>query len=181
MVKKIYDHFQKLGLLTCLNEVSHNTCDSNGKDYVDLDAFFDHLNTIGFFKSGDKNKSCDTLLFNLEENHLLLVEFKRFNQFEGVEEERVFFKNLKTGIYLKMSESLLILSHYFYNELNISQDDFFNISKSFILVYRPRGNKELIHKSLYSKTTINRNKYLFKNIQSLNNTIFEEEILSAVV
>lgn len=168
----IYQHFKKLDFLSSLDEVSHQTCASNGKVYVNLD---------GFFKLGDKNKSCDALFFNLKEKHLLLVEFKRLNLFEEAEEERQFFKRLKPDIYLKMSESLLVLSHYFSNELNISHDDFFKISKSFLLVYKPEDNKELVRKNLYAKVGINRNKYLFKNIKSLNSRTFEATVLPVVV
>lgn len=181
MVEQIYQHFKKLEFLSSLDEVSHQTCDSNGNIYVNLDGFFEHLNQDGFFKTGDKNKSCDALFFNLKEKHLLLVEFKRLNLFEKDEEERQFFKKLKPDIYLKMSESLLVLSHYFSNELNISQNDFFKISKSFLLVYKPENNKELVHKNLYAKVGIKRNKYLFKNIKSLNSRTFEDTVLPMVV
>ena len=181
MVEKIYQHFKDLDCLSSLDKVSHQTCDSNGKSYVDLDGFFDFLNKDGFFNKGDKSKSCDALFFNLKEKHLLLVEFKRFNLFEEDDEEIQFFKKLKPDIYLKMSESLLVLSHYFSSTINISQDDFFGMKKSFFLVYKAGNNKDLVHKSIYARVAINRNKYLFKNVASLNNETFEAEILPHVL
>lgn len=181
MVKQIYNHFQTLGLLACLQKVSHETCEPNGQNYVDFDGFFDYLNKEEFFKRGDQNSSCDTLLFNLEENHILLVEFKRLSLFEDEAEAKQFFKRFRQKTHLKMSDSLLVLAHYLNTKLDISHDDFYKIAKSFIIVYRPSTDKDSIHKELYSRVVINRNKYLFKNTLSLNNMEFEKSILSAAV
>ncbi len=154
-----------------LSETSDGICNNNNRMYIDFDKFVENLYSQNIFR-GEFISSCDTLLINLTENHIIFIEFKDMNTSNSNESLNNWWNNKKRSIYLKITDSTLALSYHLKNQHNKSYDDFMNISKSFFYVYRSDSSKKKIHNHL--KYKFSRYDFLFKNIQSMETKQFEK-------
>ncbi len=170
MVEFLNIHFRENGEYEELQIVSDGICENNSKKYLNFDKFIESLFKKNYFK-GDTFSSPDTVLINLEKNHLIFVEFKNMSSFETEEEMKNWWKNKNSKVYLKMTDSILGLGYYLNQKCDISYDIFMKSSKSFIYVYKANSYKKKIHRHLENKLT--RYNFLFENIESVETKTFE--------
>jgi hypothetical protein len=170
MVSFLQEYFNSNERLVDLNRVSDGICENNAKNYVDFDQFVAKLHIQKIFE-GNTFASCDTILFNIDKNHLIFVEFKDMDALSTEEEIKTWWKMKNSSIYLKMADSILGLSYYLKKEHAQSFDDFMDIPKSFFYVYRSSTFKNKINKHLEYK--FSRYHFLFKNIRTLECTNFK--------
>ncbi len=170
MVEFLDNHFKEYGEYEDLDIVSDGICSNNSEKYLNFDKFIELLFQKDCFK-GDMFSSPDTVLINLQENHIVFVEFKDMSYFENEEEVKEWWKTKKMSIYLKMTDSIVSLGYYLNHEFDIKYDEFMNTSKSFIYVYKANTYKEKIHRHLDNKLA--RYDFLFKNIKTIETEKFK--------
>jgi hypothetical protein len=174
MVSFLQQYFNTNEQLVDLKKVSDGICENNSQYYVDFDNFIAKLHTQKVF-NGDTFASCDTILFNTNENHLIFVEFKDMDDLSTDEEIKNWWKIKNRSIYLKMADSILGLSFYLKNEHSKGCDSFMDTSKSFLYVYRASTYKNKIKKHL--KYKFSRYNFLFKNIRTIECTNFKDFLI----
>ena len=170
MVEFLNTHFEKFGEYEELSIVSDGICKNNSKKYLNFDKFIESLFKKNYFK-GDTFSSPDTVLINLEKKHLIFIEFKNMSSFDNEKEIKDWWKYKNSNVYLKMTDSILGLSHYLNQNHNISYDKFMESKKSFIYVYKADTHKKKIHRHLANK--LNRYNFLFENVKSIETQTFE--------
>lgn len=153
-----------------LSETSDGICADNGKAYIDFDKFVETLYTSHIL-TGEFLSSCDTLLLNTLENHIIFVEFKDMSSSNNNEKLNTWWNNKSRSIFLKIGDSLLLFSYYLKNHHSKTYDDFMNTPKSFIYVYKSDSFKSKIHSHL--KYKFSRYNFMFKNIQAMETKQFE--------
>lgn len=163
MVKYIEDIFlQNSNFWKTLDIVSDNCCPNiENRKFIDFDEFKLHCKD-SLTNKCDTPASCDMIYFNQEQSHIVFVEFKNL---EDTSDLKSWYRDKQCNIYLKATDSVLLLSKYLKNRHNISLDNFDSIKKSFLLVYKAKNSKDRIHKHLNGKLT--RYKFIFKSTLSM--------------
>ena len=170
MVSFLKLHFQDNARFVELNIASDGICENNLNKYIDFDKFIGTLHTQKVF-TGNTFSSCDTILLNEENNHIIFVEFKDMKSILTDELLINWWKKQQPKIYLKITDSLLGLSYYLNNEYSINYNNFMNTSKSFFYVYQSETYKSKINNHL--KYKFSRYDYLFKNIRTIECNAFQ--------
>ncbi len=163
MVKYIESIFlSNPDFLKTLDKVSDNCCPNiEDKKFIDFDEF--KLNCKNNLTNRrDTLSSYDMLYFNQEQKHIVFIEFKNLEEIEDLSK---WYKEKQNSIYLKATDSILLLSSYLKKEKNISLDNFESIKKSFLFVYKAQNSRDRIHRHLNNKLT--RYKFIFKNTLSM--------------
>lgn len=163
MVKYIEDIFlNNPNLWNTLDVVSDNCCPNiEDKKFINFDEF-KLLCKNNLTNRCDTPSSCDVLYFNQRENHIVFIEFKNLEDIENLPK---WYKDKQNSIYLKATDSILLLSLYLKKEKSISLDSFEAIKKSFLFVYKAQNSRDKIHRHLNSKLT--RYKFIFQNTLSI--------------
>lgn len=171
MVEKIKVYLSSNATYCKLNDVSDGICSNNSKQYIDFDKFVSWLHSNKIIQ-GDTLSSCDTLILNKDQNHLVLVEFKDMNSLDSEENISSWWRGKNRSVYLKITDTILLLSHYMNKQFGETHDDFMNLSKSFIYVYSSQNYKKTIHTHL--KYKFSRYNFLFENIKTVEAKQFEK-------
>ncbi len=175
MVSYLESHFLNNANFVDLHSASDGICNNNSKDYIDFDKFIHKLHSNKVFK-GDTFASCDTILLNTTENHLIFVEFKDMKSISTDGELINWWNTKNRSVYLKITDSILGLSYYLKNNCDQSYDDFMETSKSFFYVYRADTYKSKINQHL--KYKFSRYDFLFKNIRTIEAETFKNFLSS---
>jgi len=170
MVTFLENNFISNANFVDLNSASDGICNNNSKNYIDFDKFIARLHSNKVF-TGNTFSSCDTILLNTTENHIIFVEFKDMNSVSTDIELTNWWKTKNRSVYLKVTDSILGLGYYLKSNCNQSYDDFMNTSKSFFYVYKSDTYKSKINKHL--KYKFSRYDFLFKNIRTIEVENFE--------
>lgn len=169
MVNYISTIFQQ-NIYKELSDASDGICADNGKKYIDFDKFVETLYNKNEL-SGEFLSSCDTVLLNSSENHIIFVEFKDMSSSTDEGHLNSWWNGKSRSIYLKITDSLLLFSYYLKNHHNKTYDDFMNTPKSFFYVYKSDSFRNKIHNHL--KYKFSRYNFMFKNIKALETKQFE--------
>lgn len=153
-----------------LDQASDNICTDNGKRYLDFDKFVAKLYQEKIM-TGNTISSCDILLFNTSENHLIFVECKDMCSCIGDEMLKKWWDTKKQSIYLKIPDSLLCLSHFIVHKKLGNHDTFFNSKRSFFYVYKSTSYKNKIRDHINHE--FSRYKFQFVNMRNIEVTNFE--------
>lgn len=175
MVSYLETHFKTNAVFVDLSNASDGICNNNSKKYLDFDKFIAKLHTQKIF-TGNTFASCDTILFNTGENHIIFVEFKDMNTISNDTELENWWKSKNKSIYLKITDSILGLGYYLKNNCSHNYDNFMGTSKSFFYVYKSNTYKSKIKNHL--KYKFSRYDFLFKNIRTIETENFENFLTS---
>ncbi|OUT19069.1 hypothetical protein [Campylobacter concisus] len=148
-----------------LNNVSDGICNDNGKQYLKFDSFVKSLQY-----HGDTVCSCDTILFNCIQEHIIFVEFKDMNCVNSLDDLKVWMNKKEDNLCLKIAETLLVFMHEI-RQHGLYCNDFVDLSKSFFYVYKSDSYKKAIKDHIGNK--LSRYNFIFKNTNTLDASIFE--------
>jgi hypothetical protein len=152
---KLREYFYNCKFLKKLNEVSDNCCDDNGNKYIDFDLIDSNLATV------------DTLI--IRDKYLVFVEFKRFEVLDKEKIEKwINNKEKIQQINLKGYESYFIVKNLC-KKLNVN--NFEEIEKRFILVYKAEDAKKKIKNHFKSKINRLQVAYNLVIVRECNNFI----------
>ena len=171
VIETIKEFFDDISSFKDLDIVSDGICKRNNKKYIDFDDFIKKLYSSEVLK-GDTLSSCDTVLLNKQKQHIIFVEFKNMDSINDENELSNFWTDKNKSLFLKITDSILALSYILALKYNISYDNFMNLSKSFIYVYKSDNYKKKIKKHLKNK--FSRYNFLLKNISIIESKNFEE-------
>ena len=163
MVKSIYNELKNnLYLEDSIVNVSDGLCNYSEKKCINFDLFPDFC--LKLCKSSqNKPATVDALIINITENHLLFVEFKDLRKVSYP--RRWLTKEKLQNIYLKVHESLHMLSTYLNKKNIVTYNKFYDCKKSLIIVYEINNNieaqKRKYHRHFQGK--IKRFGYLLEN------------------
>ncbi len=148
-----------------LNNVSDGICNDNGKQYLKFDSFVKSLQY-----HGDTVCSCDTILFNCIQEHIIFVEFKDMNCANSLGDVKVWMNKKEDNLCLKIAETLLVFMHEI-RQHGLCCNDFVDLSKSFFYVYKSDSYKKAIKDHIGNK--LSRYNFIFKNTKTLDASNFE--------
>lgn len=170
MVNLIDNYFSEQNIKKNNNLVSDGICTCNSRDYIDFDEFIAILQRKRVL-NGDTPSSCDTLLINTSEEHLIFVEFKNMNDLTSPSELSEWWKNKNKSVYLKITDSILSLGYFLQKEESQCFNNFMNMKKSFFYVYKSDTYKSKIKSHLKNK--FSRYSFLLQNIHVLEVNNYE--------
>jgi len=144
---KLREYFFNCKYLKKLNEVSDNCCEDNGNKYIDFDLYAKFKETA----------STDSLI--IKDEYLVFIEFKKLDNFDN---QNAWLKDKVKNqqILLKGYESYFLLQNLC-KELDILEQ-FYNVEKRFVLVYKAKNAKKKIKK--HFKNKLNRAKIAFDDV-----------------
>ena len=162
MVAYLDNYFDKDIFLDKLSEISDNICQDNGNDYINFDKFKEPIFCDNITQGMNSLSSVDSLLLNKEKKHIVFVEFKDMNSFENFDDLKEWFKTKECSVKIKIPDSILLLG-YFLKKNGYSFDEFIELEKSFIYVYKSPSSKSKINNHLKYKFT--KYNFMLKNIK----------------
>ncbi len=164
MVDFLQEYFNTNTFLMGLNSVSDGICEDNGKDYIDFDKFKEPAYCYNITKGMQSLSSVDSILINQESKHIILVEFKDMNFIGNFNDIKKWIKNKDCSVKIKIPDSILLLG-YFLKEKGYSFDDFMQLEKSFLYVYKSSTFKSQINNHL--KYRFSKYNFMLKNIKTI--------------
>jgi hypothetical protein len=162
VVAYLDNYFNKNIFLDKLSKISDNICQDNGNSYIDFDKFKEPANCENITRGMNSLSSVDSLLLNKEKKHIVFVEFKDMNSFENFNDLKEWFKSKECSVKIKIPDSILLLG-YFLKKNGYSFDEFIELEKSFIYVYKSSSSKNKINNHLKYKFT--KYNFMLKNIK----------------
>jgi hypothetical protein len=171
MVNYLYEYFHQDIFLETLSQVSDTICEDNEKKYINFDIFKKPHNCANVTKGMNSLSSVDSLLINKDKNHIVFVEFKDMNDLENIEK---WFKEKECSIKIKIPDSILLLG-YFVQKNGYSFDDFMNIKKSFIYLYKNVSAKRKINNHL--KYKFNKYNFMLRNTYIIESQAYRNKFL----
>ena len=174
MVNLINSELNRDSFLDTLYNVSDGICINNDKNYIDFDKFVNYVYQKGIMK-GDQGCSCDSLIINVEEKHIIYVEFKDMMTFETQEELSRWWAKKENNTYLKILESMATLGYFLKINNSACQDEYSSLKKSFFYVYRATTHKQRINTHIKNK--FNRYNHLLTSIKTIETKTYERFLL----
>jgi len=171
----LYDYFHQEKFLASLDSVSDGILDNDGKKYIDFDLFKAPENCCDMTKGINSLSSVDSLLINQDENHIILVEFKDMDSFANFNLIVQWLKEKECSIKIKIPDSILLLG-YFLREKGYRFDDFLEMKKSFIYVYKNSKSKSKINNHLKFKFT--KYNFMLANTKIIEAQNYQSKFLS---